>query len=120
DTGLAGAVGKPYHRVVEGAILVHRFCERFAAHPQHAEQTVVRHELTWRDGVHVLRRQRDTDDVDGFATAVDRCCDRVADVQAVRLGKALQHDRFVTASWPGSSPTHQVYLVHRGLHIVRQ
>ena len=84
--------------VVERAVHVVGVGERFVFHPEDAEMLRIGQHVARLDLKHVFRRERDADDLQRLALAVDNRHDRIADVHAVFFDECFAGEHFVVAA----------------------
>ena len=89
-SGLTRVRQERQRQVVEAALHVERRREAAPVHPEHAEARVVGHELARADAEDVLRRERNPDDLEVAAAAVDDRADAIARIDAAGEGERLR------------------------------
>ena len=120
DVVFARAAGECERDIVEGAVHVVGRRQRIVRHPQHAEAREVREDRMRRDLIDEFRRQRDADDGELFALAVDDHAEAVAGLETVRLGEGIADDDFVGAIRIQQSSGAQIQTIEIGASFTRR
>ena len=86
------------HNVIERALHVEGRSQRVPAHPKDPEALVVGKRFHAADFVHVLRRERDSHNVQRFPPSVDHRADHIAHAQPVGHCERFADQRLIAAS----------------------
>ena len=115
DICLAGTRQQCQRQAVEAAFHVEGGREPASVHPEDAESRVIGDELPRPDAVDILGRQRDADDEQLAAPAVDDRPDAIAGTERARERECLAHEHFVGLAQRGKPATPEEHVVEHRL-----